>query len=293
MRKNYIIGIVVVLLVALVSCRPNEQRSEAQKIVKEWMGKTIRMPDNVKCKVMGRDTLCPDLFEKPYKIVVYIDSAGCTSCKLRMPDWKKIIHEADSIAPGKIGFLFFFNPQNEEELDFFMKRDRFDYPVFMDTGNTIDRLNHFPRDMKFQSFLLDKNNTVLVIGNPSMNPLVWELYKQQITGEKAEPPASSTTVLADQQQVELSDLKIGSTTQALFTLRNTGNNPLIIQDIKSTCGCTVPSWDKEPVEPGNSTEIRVEIKPEETGYFHKTIDVYCNTKEKVIRLTVQGMVQDK
>jgi Protein of unknown function (DUF1573). len=287
------IGIAAVLLAALASCKPNEQRSEAQKIVTEWMGKTIRIPDNVRSKVMGRDTVCPDLFEKPYKILVYIDSAGCTSCKLRMPDWKDIISEADAIAPGKIGFLFFFNPKDEKELDYLMKRDRFDYPVFMDTDNTIDRLNHFPRDMKFQSFLLDPNNTVLAIGNPSMNPLVWELYKQQITGEKTEQSALSTTALADQQLIKLSDMRIGSTDQALFTLRNTGNNPLVIQDIKSSCGCTVPSWDKEPVESGSSTAIRVEIKPEETGYFHKTIDVYCNTKEKVIQLAVQGMVQNK
>ena len=133
----------------------------------------------------------------------------------------------------------------------------------------------------------------MAISNPSMNFRVWELYKQLITGEKAEQPTSLTTAVAKQAIIGLSDLRMELVTHATFVLKNTGDNPLIIQDIKSSCGCTAPSWSKEPVNPGDKTEIQVEIKPEEPGYFHKTIDVYCNVKEKNIQLTVQGTVVEK
>jgi hypothetical protein len=54
----------------------------------------------------------------------------------------------------------------------------------------------------------------------------------------------------------------------------------------------VPSWEKKPIEPGEETEISVEIQPEETGFFHKTIRVHCNVEEGVIPLVVRGRVKE-
>lgn len=66
-----------------------------------------------------------------------------------------------------------------------LKRDRFDYPVFIDENNQINSLNHFPDKPELQCFLLDKDNKVLLIGNPVLNPKVWELYKQTIASRLA------------------------------------------------------------------------------------------------------------
>jgi hypothetical protein len=52
----------------------------------------------------------------------------------------------------------------------------------------------------------------------------------------------------------------------------------------------VPSWEKKPIEPGEETEISVEIQPEETGFFHKTIRVHCNVEKGVISLGIKGMI---
>jgi hypothetical protein len=137
---------------------------------------------------------------------------------------------------------------------------------------------------------MEKDNKVLFIGNPSMNPKIWELYKQRITGTKPEEKLPETTVEVLQPSLEVLGLKVGEVSQAGFVLRNTGRVPLVINDIKSSCGCTVPDWDKSPVKPGEETQVRVEIKPEELGYFHKTIDVYCNIKDSKIQLTVTGNI---
>ena len=65
-------------------------------------------------------------------------------------------------------------------MTYLLAQSRFDYPVFMDLNGTINRLNRFPQVMQHQCFLLDKNNRVLMIGNPAMNYRIWELYKLEI-----------------------------------------------------------------------------------------------------------------
>lgn len=176
----------IIISIILCSCegKDNERRLIIKQVLAEWKGKTVVFPDNVTSQVMGRDTVAPDLFQKPYKILMYIGSAGCTSCMLRMYEWKTIIKEADSIAPNQIGFLFYFHPNNLEELDLLLVNNQFDCPVFIDERNSIDSLNHFPEDMSFQTFLLDKDNKVLGVGNPSINQGIWKYYKQTITNEK-------------------------------------------------------------------------------------------------------------
>jgi hypothetical protein len=87
------------------------------------------------------------------------------------------------------------------------------YPVFIDEKNEINRLNHFPTLMEYQCFLLDKDNKVLLIGNPTLNLRIWEMYKQVITGEITNK-TSGTTVDVYQTKMELTDLHINKTSEA-------------------------------------------------------------------------------
>jgi hypothetical protein len=149
-------------------------------------------------------------------------------------------------------------------------------------------LNHFPSQPELQSFLLDKDNKVLLIGNPVLNPKVWDLYKQIITDNKDLDTQPVTTVAVAPEEIEIPDLSVGKKSCASFKIRNTGQEPLIIHRVDASCGCTVPVWEQQPVESGSETEIRLEIQPEETGVFHKTISVYCNVKGGVITVVVKG-----
>ncbi|WP_080905031.1 hypothetical protein [Parabacteroides sp. Marseille-P3160] len=79
-------------------------------------------------------------------------------------------------------FFFYLHPKDRKELLSLLKRDDFRYSVFIDTENKIDQLNHFPHEMEFQCFLLDKENKVLSIGNPTLNPRIGDLHKQIILG---------------------------------------------------------------------------------------------------------------
>jgi hypothetical protein len=218
---------------------------------------------------------------------------GCTSCKLRLLDWQQLIQEADSAFADKLSFLFFFYPKNKKELRALLSSNRMEYPVFIDESNEINRLNSFPADTRYQCFLLDKDNRVLLVGNPTLNPKIWELYKEVITGKKAAPPEKQTTVEVEKTEHAFGEVKTGESSYAVFRLKNTGEHPLIINRVATSCGCTSAAWDKQPVAAGQSAEVKVEMKPDDEGFFSKTAEVHCNAANSPIRLTVSGTASSK
>jgi hypothetical protein len=195
--------------------------------------------------------------------------------------------EADSLNTGKLSFLFFFHPKDKKELQFLFKRDQMDYPVFIDSNNEIDRLNDFPEQQSYQCFLLSKDTKVLMIGNPILNPRIWGLYKDRIFGEKEEKQ-TMTTVEVDKTMHDFGNIQTGKRYPAVFQIKNTGNYPLIISQVSTSCGCTAAEWEKKPIEPGKTTEIKAIMNPEEEGYFNKTIEVFCNIKESPLKLITSG-----
>ncbi|GHT12840.1 hypothetical protein FACS189426_16840 [Bacteroidia bacterium] len=276
---------------ALVSCKENKKRTEAEQIVAEWMGKEIQFPEDFQCSFAGNDTistLCADLFQSEYKVLLYVDSSGCSSCKLKLFEWQQVIADADSLFGEKLSFLLFFQPKNKKEMEFMFKSNKFDYFAFIDMNNRINQLNHFPSEQSYQCFLLDKDNRVLMIGNPMLNPKIWELYKAQISGNETKRQENLTSVETDKISHDFGNIPLGESSNAVFQLKNTGDFPMIINHVSTSCGCTAVEWEKQPIEAGKTADIKVEIKPEEDGYFNKTIDVYCNVKESPIKLTISG-----
>jgi len=289
MTKIHLIFLCV--LFSVFSCKDNKRKEDATKIVSEWIGKEIRFPENVPCFVSGQDTLqvlCDDHFRKEFKILLYVDSAGCSSCRLKLFDWKQLMEEADSLFLGKVGFLLFFQPKEVKDVRYIFIQDKFGYPVFMDTKGTINSLNHFPQAQQYQCFLLDKYNKVLMIGNPVLNRRIWELYKEQIAGGKKIEPEPITAVKIDKRVHDFGNIRKGSSNPAVFKITNAGDHPLLISHVSASCGCTGVEWDKHPVEPGQTANIRVEMKSEEIGYFSKTVEVHCNARESPVRLMVTG-----
>lgn len=76
-----------------------------------------------------------------------------------------------------------------------------------------------------------------------------------------------------------------------FSFTNTGTEPLIISNAVASCGCTIPSWSKEPVQPGKTGYILAEFNPENrAGYFTKTIQVQSNHQGGAVSLNIKGTV---
>jgi len=80
----------------------------------------------------------------------------------------------------------------------------------------------------------------------------------------------------------------------VFSFTNTGSEPLIIKTVRSTCGCTVPDWSKEPIMPMGKGTIKVSFNPmNRPGAFRKGITVISNARESSTTLYIVGLVQAK
>jgi len=75
-----------------------------------------------------------------------------------------------------------------------------------------------------------------------------------------------------------------------FVFTNNGTEPLIIKNAKGSCGCTVPTWPREPIAPGETAEIGVKYATNRVGPFTKTITLTTNASKKPVILTIKGKV---
>jgi hypothetical protein len=77
-----------------------------------------------------------------------------------------------------------------------------------------------------------------------------------------------------------------------FTIKNTGDAPLVIKDVEPSCGCTTPKWPKKPISPGDSAEIKAVYDAESMGAFQKSIHVKTNVPFSGTKtLKIKGVVQ--
>ena len=75
-----------------------------------------------------------------------------------------------------------------------------------------------------------------------------------------------------------------------FVFTNSGTEPLIIKNAKGSCGCTVPTWSREPIAAGATSEIGVKYATNRVGKFTKTITITTNASKKPVILTIKGEV---
>ena len=79
-----------------------------------------------------------------------------------------------------------------------------------------------------------------------------------------------------------------------FTLKNEGMTPLVLSNVRASCGCTTPTWTHEPIEPGQTGEITVTYNPNgRPGRFQKTVTVTSNATEPSAKLYIKGEVIPK
>ncbi len=78
--------------------------------------------------------------------------------------------------------------------------------------------------------------------------------------------------------------------ERVFTFTNTGNAPVVISEVKTTCGCTVPLYPKTAILPGKSNEIKVKYATNRIGAFTKSITVISNAKNENQVLKIKGEV---
>jgi uncharacterized low-complexity protein len=104
-------------------------------------------------------------------------------------------------------------------------------------------------------------------------------------------PETATTMSFEKEMHDFGSVKEGDKVTHVFKFKNTGDKPLIISDAKGSCGCTVPSYPKEPIAPGKSGEIKVEFNSAgKKGSETKYVTLNANTIPAETRLTIKANV---
>lgn len=281
--------IILICLVVLVSCQKAE-RVDLVKTVEQWMGKEIKFPQKLIFTKYISDTVDYNL-QNEFKLMVYVDSVGCTSCKLQLSRWKEFINGLDSISNDKISFIFYVCPKSMKEFEQILKRDRFDYPICIDIKDSLNLINKLPSDPRFQVFLLNKVNRIIGIGSPIINPKIKEFYYKIISGNTAVSTVNKqlfTTVSLSNNEVNFGNFPWKELQQAELVINNVGDTPLVITDVITSCGCVEVEYSKEPIRPLKSVILKIKYKAEHSEYFSKTVSIHCNTSNSPISVEVRG-----
>lgn len=93
-----------------------------------------------------------------------------------------------------------------------------------------------------------------------------------------------------EETIDYGTIAKGSDGVRVFEFTNTGDAPLVISKAYSSCGCTVPSWPKEPIAPGKAGKIEVKYDTNRPGPIRKTITVITNADQKTVALKIKGTV---
>lgn len=285
MRLRVLIGTLGCLM-ALAACTGRAERN-----VDQWLGREIVIPADLVYTRYGSDTVPFSTAASDYTVLMYVDTAGCVSCRLQLERWRDWMEYVRRESPYNVSFLFDFYPKDESELRDLLLFHRFDAPVCIDREDRLNRTNGFPEGWQYHTFLLDSAARVVLMGNPVNNQEVAELYRQVLVpaDEASEKKLRETEVFIPREEIVLDGVAKDSI-RARFVLRNVGTSPLTIEYIETGCDCTFVGYPDQPVLSGDSAVIEMRVKKESPGCFEETIFVYGNFRESPAFLTLKGEI---
>lgn len=287
------ISILIITFLSVLSACQDKNKQEITQIIKEWQGKEIVFPENPTFTQFGQDTVPYQIPESEYKLLLYVDSVGCTSCILQLHKWKSLIEEVDSISNGTVPVLFFFHPKDTREISYLLKRDDITIPVCIDKEDRFNTMNNFPNNQSFQCFLLDKDNKVILIGNPVHNTRIKDMYLSEIAigVEKATPLSQKTTVQIEQTEFNLGTMKQGEATVVRTEILNTGDAPFKIHNLEASCECTTVKYNQRVVSPNKALALEITQIAEDVGEFFRVVYIYGNTEQSPLTIMLEGEVR--
>jgi hypothetical protein len=101
-------------------------------------------------------------------------------------------------------------------------------------------------------------------------------------------PVDGPKIKFEKESHDFGDITQGDVVEYSFKFTNTGNAPLILSDVRTTCGCTAPEWPRQkPIGPGESENIKVVFNSRgKVGVQNKVITIYSNSVDKIDRIKI-------
>lgn len=129
-----------------------------------------------------------------------------------------------------------------------------------------------------------------------MKKILFAVFVSLIAGACSENNAveiGNKTSMVVNETFDAGTVVKGEIIKATFTVRNTGNYPLVISEVKGSCSCTVASRPEEPIQPGEDAVIKAEVDTENAsvGRLSKSVRIVANTEPSITEVGVTANVK--
>lgn len=254
-------------------------------MLSQLVGKEIIIPENLTFSIMDKEVDI-DFEDADFTIITYIDSAGCTSCKMKLPIWDNIINEFKADDSVTVDFAMIIGSPKTKKIDFVLRRDDFGHPVCMDSLGAFIASNSLPEDEAYHTLLLDSDRKIVAVGNPAINPKIREVYRQAITGNPKPKPRMCTPAA-----MALGAVTPGDTIERQFLMVNSADTTLTVQEIVPSCDCTSAIISTDSIPSGAEAIVTIKLIADSTaGAFSRYVDVFFNERNNPERFTLHGFI---
>jgi hypothetical protein len=124
-----------------------------------------------------------------------------------------------------------------------------------------------------------------------MNKIFYILIFIFLCGCSATVTRNDASISFSKEKYDFGTLLYKNEATCVFEFSNPSKTMLIINNVKTSCGCTVPEWPKKPVRPGEKGIIKIKYDAEFPGVFHKTVEVFYNGAGSPVNLEINGEVE--
>lgn len=288
MFRLTIIWITALLLIN--SC--SQSNSVHRDIVEDWVGKEIVLPEDLVFNI--QDTPIEyDFNNADFKIITYIDTTGCTNCKMRLRDWDSFLNYCKRDIDMNLNFVMIIGSPDYNNIKSIIHQNDFQHPVVIDAKREYINLNKLSIEDKYNTFLLDHNNRVLAIGNPTLNPRIRDLYLKIIAKESTisfdDYISYHKMLLCDRLVRSIGIVHPGDTVRRYFRIVRDSDSMSEIKEITTSCYCTSVKYDISKNTNGYYDNINLEYVVDSiSGFFTKWADVYYDHNIEPKRIIIHG-----
>lgn len=287
--KNIILALIAVIVAILgivffckrLHSNPHEN---IERTVNDWIGRHLILPNDIGKFTTNGDSIDSYFPTERFNIVRYVGKEGCSSCKLHLSRYPEILKELSDSARCSVGFVCIVNPADMAEIRRILRRDNYaGLTMWIDETDTIKTLNQFPEIEALQTFLLDKDNKVLAIGDPAVNPRVMRLYTQILSNDTINPARLPYTILSvENDEIQIGKVAAGDTIHIPVRVKNVGHNEFILDKVITSCDCTTAELSTESIAPGESAMLTIHFsEPDAIGDFYRVVDIFGNTEQEL------------
>ena len=283
-------GIIIIFATSCINQAVNKNSDNIEQLFKtlslnslhKFKNDGIKLPPSFTLVSEKGDSInLKELSQTKFPLLLFwFDEFSCDQCILKIFELISNNNVPDSI------MLIISNHKYQRNLNFFKQTHKINYTIYRTSsefGTSVEN-----ERIPFL-FILDKSHEIKHFFIPEksyskgINDYIDVMKSRYFVNEQS---VMSSSVV----RISFGDIKKNEDCIAKFTLVNIGNKPIVIHDVETTCGCTIPKWNNSPIKNGDSTYISIRYDTSKTGRFAKKVFVHSNASNSPICLTIDGIV---